>query len=243
MNNELIEIVRREYERLKTSTNPNEGVNILNNLIVIKHNNPQIILENTIYVCIKMLINKYVELVKINDFGYDLFCFSKLFKVISFLNYKEQLSILNYLFSILDKEFPQIEKECLIHFIKIVKINKIINEKEYKNFPQALLLYSSLDIISLLISLFLFILLVIIILLPAHFESMELFKIKYESYSDSFIINHVLNVLTLFGNIKNGLVVTASNTLGVILQLSGKTIFILLIVNFIYKKISDKISN
>jgi|GEM_PF-1823541 len=243
MNNELIEIVRKEQERLKMSTNPNEEVNILNNLIVIKHNNPQIILENTIYVCIKMLINKYVELIKINDFGYDLFCYSKLFKVISFLNYSEQLSILNYLFSVLDKEFPQIEKECLIRFIKVVKIDKIFSEKEYKNFPQALLLYSSLDIKTLVISLFLFILLVIIILLPACFESMEIFKIKYESYSDNFVINHVLNVLTLFGDIKNGFVVTSSNIFGVILQLFGKITFILLIVNFIYKKISDKISN
>ena len=59
---------------------------------------------------------------------------------------------------------------------------------------------------------------------------------------NNFIVNHFLNMCSLFADIDNDLKINPLNWLGVLLIIFSKIIFILLIVNFIYRKLSDKIA-
>ena len=238
----LQKIIDSEKAKLNCVISPIEKVNILYNLIAIKQNFPDIHFENNIYVDIKALINNYVDVVKSNDYGYDFFCYSKLFRAINQLNYRERLSVLNYLNSTVAREFPDFDRAVIIDFIKKVKIEKIVKDKDIAKFPQAFILFSSLDIEKLLLVLAVFFILTVIILLPAPFGWMELFEIDYHHFSNSFILNHILNIFSLFGGFSNGMEIIAINSMGVLLLLVGKIAFVLLIVNFVYKKIADKIS-
>lgn len=239
MRQTLHELLKTEEERLKNAENPNEKVNILYNLIIVKGKNN---IKENIYIDTKTLLNSYIELVKINDFGYDLICQEKILKIIKLLNLNEQLAILNYLLSSLAREFPEMEKEWIQDAIKRVKIKKIIKEKKYHLYPQAILLFSSLSIYKLILALSFFIFIVFVTLLPAPRAWMAVFHIKYANYADTFYLNHFLNILSNFCDIDNGCEILALNYLGLLVQICGKVLFILLIANFIYKKLSDQIS-
>ena len=232
----LTDIVSEEEKKLNASKDANEKVNILYNLIVCKHKS----LNQSIYIDIKHFINSYIEAAKKNDFGYDSFCIPKVLKVIDFLDCNKRIALLNYLLSTLSREFPEIDVDWVHNSISKAKIDEIITEKNYKQFPKAFLLYSSLKIHTLLITLFLFFVLIFVILLPAPFSFMELFKLEYSDYSSNFILNHLFNVMMLFSGIDDS--ITALNGVGVILYVIAKISFVLLIVNFVYKRISDKIS-
>lgn len=242
MSSELKQIIKREQRIYDESTNPNEKIGIIYNLILIKKNilNPFAILG--LYRDIKLLINDYINLAKINDYGYDYFCKEKILTVISFLSLHEQHSILIYLLSALSREFPEIDKEWVQIALNKVKLKIVVKEKKIWQLPYAFLLFSSLSVSKLLIALSIFVALVSIVLLPAPFGWMEVFKVKLVSYSTNSYVNYMCNIFSLFGELKNACEVTAINTRGLLFQIIGKITFMILIINFVYKKISDKIT-
>ncbi len=241
MTTELKEIINKESEKYEKSENPNERIGILYNLIWVKQNYADSSTIMGLYRDIKFLINDYIQLVKVNDYGYDLISESKLISVISFLSIHEQISILKYLLSTLSREFPEIEKDWVQNALNEVKLKILLNPFRLIKLPHAFLLFSSLSFVKLLIALCVFVGMVSLILLPAPFEWMEIFKIKYSNYSSSVVLNHILNVVSLFGAIKGGCEVTAINAIGLLMQVFGKVCFVIIMVNFVYKKISDKL--
>lgn len=230
----LIEI---EEENIRQSKDSNEIVNRIYNLIFIKHEE-----KFSIYTDIKTFIKYYTKLVETNKYGYDSLCYDKAFKVIDLLPYNERISLLNFLISTIVREYPEFEIETIQTKIKTIKIKTIFVEKEWLKIPNAILLWSSLRLSTLFFVLLLFIVIVYVILLPAPTFFTPLFEIKHANYSNNLHLNHILNVLSLFVGIDNSCEIRALNPLGLIELMVGKIVFILVIVNFVYKKITDKIS-
>ena len=237
MENYIKNLIETEERSIQQSNDCNDIVNRIYNLIFIKH------IENMgVYVDIKTFIRYYTRLVETNKYGYDSLCFDKAFKVIDLLPYNERISLLNFLISIITREYPEFEIETIQTRIKEIKIEKIFLEKRWGEIPNAILVWSSLRVCTLLIVLTLFVVIAYLVLLPAPVFISPLFEIKYVNYSSCFHLNHLLNILSLFMDIDSGCEVKALNPIGLIELMIGKIVFILLIVNFVYKKIIDKIS-
>lgn len=237
--NHIEEIISSEEEKLRNSTSPGEKINILHNLIVIKNHTNN---DHDNYQNIKKLIDLYIENIKVGNYGYDFFNIEKINEVLKFLKHEEQISILKYALSSIKRELPEYENESIVDSINKIKIKNIISKKKFTHFPKALLLYSTSSIFGLFIVLLAFILIVFAILLPSNEFTFSVFTISYETYSVNFILNHLLNILSLFADIDNDLKIQPLNAYGLILMIFAKIVFVLLIINYIYRKLSDKIS-
>lgn len=220
------------------SVDSNLAVNILYNIICL---NIHAGLTTENYKLAKLLMHHYVVVIRSEDYGYDRFNYSKLAKVIESLSYDRQIALLDYSLSLVSKELPEFDNDWFVGKRKICEINKIFGERHYSSYPKAILLSLSLDLCRLLLSLFILFFATCFILLPAPFPSWVVFRIDYEPYSVKFALNHFLNTLTIFADIDNDFKIKPIMWYGVLLQVVGKMLYVILIANFAYGKISDKI--
>jgi hypothetical protein len=237
--NSINEIVSIEEEKLKNSSSPGEKINILHNLIVLKnHSNA----DHDNYQNIKKLIDLYIDNIKVGNYGYDFFNLNKIDEVLKYLKLEEQISALKYALSSIKRELPEYENNKIIESLNKTEIKYILTNRKLIHYPKALLLYSNTSINRLIIVLIAFIILVCIFLLPANQFTFSVFTITYEHYSDNFLLNHFLNILGIFADIDNDLKIQPLNAYGLLLVLFAKIVFVLFIINYIYRKLSDKIS-
>jgi hypothetical protein len=237
--NQIEDLITNEENKLKNDLAPNEAINILYNLISLKN---RIHKTKDNYKDIKSFINYYIDVIKFSDYGYDVINYEKIEKLINLLEYKEQISVLQYAISVTKRELPEHNKEWFVEKKHKCEIDHIWSQKTINLFPKAFFLYSGLNISRLLLTLLLFFLLTCLILLPSPKFFFPFFNITYDNYSESFIINHFLNIFSLFADIDNDFKIKPINWFGLISLVLGKISFIILIVNFFYRKITDKIS-
>ena len=64
--NDIESMIDKEEKRLDNSTSPNDKLNIMYNLIVLKNASGN---TKDNYLSIKKLIDYYIELIKISDYG------------------------------------------------------------------------------------------------------------------------------------------------------------------------------
>lgn len=233
------DIIKADEEKLKECSNPNNGLNILYNLIILKNKGND---KRENYKDFKKFIDYYIEVVKLSDYGYDRLNHNKIEKILSFLNFEEQISALNYAISVSARELPEHDKNWFIDRKNKAEVQNILCKKQFRYYPKALLLVCSYSIFRLFLIVISFLLLVFVLLLPAFDPSCAIFKITYENYSDKFVLNHLLNILSHFSDIDNDFKIVPLNWFGLTLLILGKLLFILIIVNFIYRKITDKIN-
>ena len=236
MNIELLDLISQQKKELAKSNIPNQKVGILYNLIAIKYKEQ---VDKNIYLDIKQLINNYIDLIRMNNYGYDLIYKEKILTVINYLPIEKKESILYYLYSELSREFPELDRSWVHNALKKVRINKLYKDKTIISLFYALMLYSSMNILNLILTIAIFVICVAIILLPSPYDWMTVFDINYAYYSDYFMVNHLLNVIAVFADINNGFHIKALNAFGLFIQLVAKFFFFTLIVNFIYKKITS----
>lgn len=218
---------------------PSEGVNMLYNLIVLKGSIQD---KNDLYKLSKKFFKYYIEVIKNSNYGYDTFNFNKVKNVLNQMDLKSQASILQFVISNMTKELPEYEKDWFVCEKNKIQLKDLVCNFNAKNSFKIIALFSGLNFYTLLLTLVLVFTLVSIILLPAKFESCQLFEIKYDNYSTDFYVNHVLNILTLFADFDNDFKVKPLNWFATILMIVAKITFITIIVNFIYVKITDKIT-
>ena len=236
---ELTNQILIEEAKLETNKSPTEIVNILYNLIHLKNKVGRI---DQNYIDIKKFVDNYFEVLKISNYGYDSINYSKFEKLLKFLPHKEQYEILRYSISVSTRELPEYNKDWFVARKHQAEIGKILNDKIFTQYPKAFFLYTGLSTGRLLVALTVFFVLVTAILLPAKFEKFAVFDVKYHNYNSNFLVNHFLNILTLFADLDNNLKIEPLNWWALILIIIAKVSFVLLIVNYIYRKIIDKIS-
>jgi hypothetical protein len=241
MNQEVIRSKIVEYsESIKNISSPSIGTNWLYNLILLKRSIND---ETEIYKLSKTFIINYISLLKESDYGYDTFNYEKIEKILCCIDYKAQISLLQFIISNMTKELPEYDKEWFVLKKNRIQIKDILQDFKLNKTLKLTALFAGLNIYTLFIALSLVFLTTYIILLPSPFSFLEIFEIKYDKYSSCFIVNHFLNILTLFADFDNEFKITPLNWFGTIMMVFGKVMFIILIVNFVFTKITNKISS
>jgi len=235
----LENLIKQEYEKLYGSMNESEKCNVIYNIIKLKVN---ISCSEGLYKDIKQFIDLYVETLKLADYGYDNYNYSKIDQLLNHLPSSQQISILQYMTSVSSRELPEHDRSWFITRKHKSEIKVIFENKNFVLYPKTAFLYFGQSITRLLFGLFILFVITCLILLPAPIESLEILDVKIENYSQFSKLNHIMNVLTLFADIDNSLKVKPIGLSGLLLIIFGKIIFVMLIMNFFYFKISDKIS-
>ena len=202
--------------RDRDNTSPEVAVSILYNLISLKN---KINRKNDNYKDIKQFLDYYINFIKSANYGYDNFNYEKIEKLLLLLNPAEQVTLLQYAISITYRELPEYDREWFLERKYQAEIDSIINSKDYKFYPKALFLFCGQSIKRVFLTLGVFFLFISLILLPAPIKCLVLFKLSYENYSSNFIFNHLLNILSLFADIDNDLVIEPINWIGLFLSL------------------------
>lgn len=218
---------------------PSEGVSMLYNLILLKGSTQD---KNALYKLSKKFFKFYIEVIKNSNYGYDTFNFTKVKNVLNQMDLKSQASILQFVISNMTKELPEYEKDWFICEKNKIQLKDLICNFQIKNFLKIIALFSGLNFYSLLFTLVFIFIFVSVILLPAKFESCQLFEIKYDNYCTDFYGNHFLNILTLFADFDNDFKIKPLSWFATILMIIAKITFITIIVNFIYVRITDKMT-
>lgn len=232
------QFIQGEEQRLNTIESPSQKLGLLTNLFEVRKKSG---IKRNNYVDFKKFIDLYIEVVKSANFGYDDINSQKVKKTLGYLELDERIAASRYAVSVMARELPEHDRSWLIKLMNEATVQHIFHLKQYRQYPKAFAFILSNSFSSLLIFLFSFFILVNIILLPAHFPSWAVFKISYENYSPNFYLNHILNVLTLFSDLDNNFKIIPLNWIAVLGSIASKIIFLLIIVNFIYRKLTDKI--
>lgn len=233
------EILKIEIDNLNSCKTANEKSNILYNIIKLNIRNS---CKTDHYKNIKSFIDNYVESIKSADYGYDNFNYNKIEQLIISLTPDEQISILQYMISVTSRELPEYDRSWFVTRKHKSEIDSILSNRKYKSFPKIILLYFGQSVQRLLLGLFILFFITSFILMPAPTNTFAVLNVTLEQYNENQFYNHLLNIFSLFANLENGLKIYPNNWFGLLLIISGKLFFVVFIINFIYYKISDKIS-
>jgi hypothetical protein len=236
---DLSTIIDEESQKLAMISDHTDAANVLYNLISLKNANGN---GSDNYRDIKKFLENYVLSLKDANYGYDNINYAKIDSLFLKLTINERISIIQFAISNLTRELPELDVEWFIDRRHEFEVQRIFQESDYLNYPKAFLLYCGRTIPRLISTLFGFVFLVSLILLPAPFPWMSIYKIQYVQHSEPFYSNHLLNVMCLFLDMDNGPTISATCWWGLILLMIAKCFFVILIVNFIYIRLSDKIT-
>lgn len=210
---------------------------ILYTIIELKYDANLVGYRNSLYLDIKKFLFFYLESKKIKDYGYDELCIDKIIRIILFLPIEQQIRILLYTKSMLKKNYDEVE--WIENIINSTKINLY---KKNHNVIMWVLSYITHNLLRMCLSILLIILITGIFLLPAFIPNLSLYTIEYVDISSNFYINHFANIFALFFDIDIGVKINCLNLLSLSIYAIVKLLYFIIIGNFLFQKISAKIS-
>lgn len=233
-------IVDNLYDKLKKCQYQNNA-SILINIIEIKGRFNMNNYQQPMYVDAKKFIKNYLHSIENMNYGYDCINEEKIFNAIKYLELKEQLELLFY-----TKRFLKTKGFCdnlIIVDKRIVLLRKKIALKG-KEFFKFFSLWMSSSIRALFLTLFLYSLTTTLIMLPAPVKWMGIFKIQnYTFYENEFINSFLNSLLFMTGGNSAQPIIEPSCPLGVIVYVLIISLFYLIIVNFVFRKIENYVTN
>lgn len=133
-----------------------------------------------------------------------------------------------------------LETNWIHNSLKRVEISIAKKEKRWTVF---ILSYASLNIWTLLLSYFIYLLILFLVLHPAPHKCLEIYEVNLHNFSENNFANYIMNTLALVvdnDNFKPQ--ITPLNLRGMIIYVLGGIIFYVLIANFVIRKITDVIN-
>ncbi len=236
---EKIAYLESQYNQLK-AYQYKKNYQILFNLIQAKmvlnmHN-----YKRSLYMDVKMFIENYIKASDKEDYGYDEILPQKIMEAVAGLEVNQKLSILYTMRRMM--VVRGYDTDSLQDEIRNLRIQSAWLGNCYQKCYAATLWLSS-QWWTLFISYLVYIIIVMIVLLPAPLDSMQLFEIEYCDYSDNNVVNCIMNTFALLtGNDDISPNVKPINLLGLIVYIIGEILFYLIIGNFVYRKIEDYIT-
>lgn len=229
--------ILNETRRLNSLATADDKFHSLNNIISLK----KLINYNghdSIYLDFKRYLRLYIEAVENKDSGYDNVDVLRVSTKLSGIVILDQISLLKFFKKILlTNGYTDEANECeqAIHKLKISFYQA---NKSFKNYCKLIALWSSVSVSRLIVLLFTFYVITSLFLMPAYFESLEFFKINYADLSSNNLINHLLNILTLFFDLESNCIkIEANNGFAIILIILAKVIYITVLINFLTMKL------
>lgn len=229
--------INSQYNSLRKYKH-NRNTNIYYNIIDAKTQFGLPDYHQSLYLDVKKYLHAYITAADSLDYGYDELRIDKIVTVIEHLEPKRQLALLSQVRRMF---YVRGYKQDVI-YDRINRVDMIVSWQD-RNYKRFLRLWLSASFYRLLLVYLCYIVLIGLILLPAPFKIMELFSVKFKSYSDITIINHIANTIAFItGNDKLSPSVEPVSSNGIILYAMGLVLFYLLFTNFILRKIEDYVT-
>lgn len=257
MENKVEEYLNEQYYNLTKAAPIKDRAAILYNIAYFKECNPAATnYSQSLYLDIKNFIKYYLKDIGDYDYGYDHLNKSK-FEIISLLPAKQQISLYKYTQRLLKKynyDGGWLDDYIIKAEKRDISSNICYNLKNILNSPTSIgkviidlfrltRVCCMQNIYSLLISLFIFFFLIVIVLLPAPKDSMQLFTIETTPFCNNFLANHIFNVINYIFDISiDSTKITPINGWGVIFLMFSKILFYLIIIDFLIKNLLQRIS-
>ncbi len=231
------------YTELETCFSSNscdhvKATSILNTIVERKkllHSTPEI----SRYVDLKRLIYHYVKSADQKELHYDEINVSQIEKKIQEFTPEQALNLYEVFRRELNSEgYPKKVQE-LSRGIDLTKLKVYQSERGLKSWLKWLSIrcsYKTRYLFFMIIGSFV---VLNIILLPS--QSVSLFRFSTIYISDVPFFNHLGNLLVFILGLSENVKIEPLNFFGVLIMFIGKGIFVLFIVNFLLKKILDKI--
>ena len=239
--------IERLYEKIadiKTDNHLKAGLYF--SIIQLKKINPTLNnVGNSIYQDAKLFISVYIKSVDERDLGYDIIDTAKIIKCINLggNNHEQYLLAQNSYRLLKTKGFEEESKK--LKKIVCAKKTTLIYERPYffGKYLSILLHLSTYNFCSIILTVTFLFLISIIVLLPAPFEKWGIFKVTYQNYSEVFLINHIVNLLSNIFGIKGAFNVDTNSAIGILSIIAMKLFYMVFIVNYFYRKILDILNN
>ncbi len=240
------ELLSNEYEKLKSDNLSITGkVNILNNIIQFKLN--EIKFQNfnhNLSIDVKYYFNSLIELAEMGPNNYDTISLDRIDELLQKINYNDRIIYLNYFIRLLEKgsfknelkEFQKIKNQ------EIVK-NSIKNFLNINSIWKLFIYFPLINIYSLFLTLFIILVIINLILLPAPFEFMEIlnYDLSYLELSDNFFLNHSINITSALIGANPNFKITPLDITSIILLVIGKLFIYIYVISLVLGKLTDLI--
>lgn len=191
---------------------------------------------NSAYLDIKKFVYFYLKSKEVRDYGYDEYNPEIIKKVLLYLPLSQRKKMLQYTKRVLKKNHE--DTEWVEDILGAVRMELY---KEKHNVIMWLLYYGTNNSLRMFFSIIIILLFTYVFLLPSFIPFFELFAIEYVDISCNFYANHFFNIFSLFFCLDLGTKITCLNGFAVLLYSLIKLSYIILVTNFLYRKLSSKI--
>ncbi|AWV96962.1 hypothetical protein [Arcticibacterium luteifluviistationis] len=234
-----------KFNSLSQFSSPDIKLGICNNIIeLINLASPQEnLLKKSLYKWVRYFIKYSIESNEEMDTNYHLFNKEQIMLRIEYCELREQISLIKFTLRELIKSGFDEEVDDLRKSLSRKMLREIKSKLSIRNFPKFLYYYSTSskkNAIFIMASIFIGYS-VLLLPLPNYFEPFAAFKIRYEGYSENFLINHISNCLLSFFQVESGFEIIPIGWNGVLFVILIKTVIFLFFYEFIVeiiKKIS-----
>lgn len=221
----------------------NQKSEIYYSILQIKNENRDFCdLEQSIYKDIKKFIINYIDCVEEKDFGYDFIDINKIINSIE-IETSPNARIELYSFSVRllkSKNHDELVDKLLKKRI-LSKFEHTLCDKSWYNGIKALLIISSYNFLTILLSLFVLSLFGLLIEQNSIFNCFELFNFEYESFCKTEILNQFLNIVAKPLGLAEKFKIIPLNIFAVFMLIIFKCIYLGIVVNFMFAKIKDNL--
>jgi hypothetical protein len=235
-------LIKDSYNDIK-SKDTNLKSEIYFSIIQIKSENPDFVnIEQSMYKDIKLFILNYVNSVEKKDFGYDFIDIKKIITSIELetsSNAKYEL----YSFSIRllkSKNHDNLIDELLKKRV-LAKFELTLCEKKWYSWIKAILVISTYNFFSILLSLFFLSLIGMLLMQSCFIDAFGIFNFEFDVFSENQIINEFLNIIAKPLGLAENFKIIPKNAIATLLLIFFKCIYLLIAVNFMFEKIKDNL--
>ncbi len=198
------------------------------------------------YYDLKEIFFLYSKVLHLKSKNYNLLSIQTINTLTEGFTINQQIELYEYLIKCLISEVHIEESKKVSIELKKLKIKKCSKKiKSFKSpikeFFRLLLLCSSYNIASLLLSLLIVLLFSTIIYSTAPIDSMAIINVEFKEITSNTFINSFLNVLLYILDFDYKMSVEPINASGVLLMIFLKCIFYLVIINYIVVEIQKKL--
>lgn len=196
--------------------------------------------KNEIYVDIKNYIKYYILSTDESAFGYDDVLFDKISYNINLEDPSANLSLYKYTFRILKSNgHDEQAKTCQEQIIETTR-QVLKKRNDWFSYIHRFYILTTQSRLSIVVSLLSSIIISTLFLLPAVSPSFECLQYDKARYTDSTLINNILNTISLMTGIDDNVKIHPVNIIGFIITLAGKGVFLLVIANILIKQLKSK---
>lgn len=190
---------------------------------------------------IKLCISHHLKALDENEIHYDQIQLELIFNYIDNVREEDRILLTKYAL----RKLKNFDHEDHIDFC-LEKLNlyerTCLKSKGGFSAIKRLYLWSKSGFLPISISLFAFFGLFLVVLLPAPYSWMSLFKITYLPISDNYYFNHFLNALGLFCGLFEDIKIIPKSILGLFIMIISKLGFILYVINVLVDQLLKKLN-